>query len=234
MGGLHLSITPPESPPLPLAGARESSSSKNSTQGAARRACAKTSRTFRSDSPTYMSNSYNTKSQRPKSSFLKGKKKRQKGRKKKEHGGEGGRPGFIYVWERKKKRRIYIYIYFFVAKGNNSLLVQTVTQKVARAWLEHVFVTPTPLPCIHLGGGVHGIPRAHKCFTVSSHPGRINASNRHISANGRRRRRCPMQNQSGRSSPCSLPHSPLHRGTHTQVVDGEREKAGLGGGGGAI
>ncbi len=38
-------MTPPESAPAPLAGARESSSSKNSTHGFARRALAKISRT---------------------------------------------------------------------------------------------------------------------------------------------------------------------------------------------
>lgn len=38
----HLSITPPESPLRPLLGARESSSSKKMTQGAAERALWKT------------------------------------------------------------------------------------------------------------------------------------------------------------------------------------------------
>lgn len=38
----HLSITPPESPLRPLLGARESSSSKKMTQGAAERALRKT------------------------------------------------------------------------------------------------------------------------------------------------------------------------------------------------
>lgn len=51
-------MTPPESPPLPLAGARESSSSKKRTQGAAILACANTSLTLRSDSPTYISSSW--------------------------------------------------------------------------------------------------------------------------------------------------------------------------------
>mmetsp|Transcript_8871 Transcript_8871/g.25305 ORF Transcript_8871/g.25305 Transcript_8871/m.25305 type:complete len:406 (+) Transcript_8871:325-1542(+) len=49
-----LSITPPESPPLPLAGAKESNSSKNRMHGAAPLAFANTSLTLRSLSPTYM------------------------------------------------------------------------------------------------------------------------------------------------------------------------------------
>mmetsp|Transcript_3096 Transcript_3096/g.7746 ORF Transcript_3096/g.7746 Transcript_3096/m.7746 type:complete len:326 (+) Transcript_3096:376-1353(+) len=48
------SMTPPESPPLPLAGASESSSSKNTMHGAALLALAKISLTFLSLSPTYM------------------------------------------------------------------------------------------------------------------------------------------------------------------------------------
>mmetsp|Transcript_26635 Transcript_26635/g.63116 ORF Transcript_26635/g.63116 Transcript_26635/m.63116 type:complete len:393 (-) Transcript_26635:1403-2581(-) len=48
------SITPPESAPAPRAGASASISSKKTTQGAARRARANTSRTWRSLSPMYM------------------------------------------------------------------------------------------------------------------------------------------------------------------------------------
>ena len=48
------SITPPESPEMPRAGASASSSSKKMTHGAARRAFWKMSRTFFSLSPTYM------------------------------------------------------------------------------------------------------------------------------------------------------------------------------------
>mmetsp|Transcript_53830 Transcript_53830/g.73535 ORF Transcript_53830/g.73535 Transcript_53830/m.73535 type:complete len:254 (+) Transcript_53830:331-1092(+) len=51
------SITPPESDPRPLAGARESSSSKKRTQGAEVLAASNTFLTFFSDSPMYMSNS---------------------------------------------------------------------------------------------------------------------------------------------------------------------------------
>lgn len=75
--GTHLSITPPESPPLPLAGAKESSSSKNSTHGAADRAWANTSRTFRSDSPTYISRSCVTKNSMKSREFCRKKRKRQ-------------------------------------------------------------------------------------------------------------------------------------------------------------
>lgn len=80
----HLSMTPPESPPRPLAGARESSSSKNNTQGAANRACANTSRTFRSDSPTYMSRSWGGKGSH-----------KQKGQKWRGGGGVGGSEGTL-------------------------------------------------------------------------------------------------------------------------------------------
>mmetsp|Transcript_10455 Transcript_10455/g.26588 ORF Transcript_10455/g.26588 Transcript_10455/m.26588 type:complete len:276 (-) Transcript_10455:8-835(-) len=48
------SMTPPESAPAPRAGASASISSKKITQGAARRARANTSRTWRSLSPMYM------------------------------------------------------------------------------------------------------------------------------------------------------------------------------------
>mmetsp|Transcript_18411 Transcript_18411/g.58528 ORF Transcript_18411/g.58528 Transcript_18411/m.58528 type:complete len:201 (-) Transcript_18411:215-817(-) len=50
-------MTPPESLPLPRAGARESSSSKKSTQGCMSRAFWKRLRTFRSLSPMYMESS---------------------------------------------------------------------------------------------------------------------------------------------------------------------------------
>lgn len=50
----YLSITPPESPDLPLFGASESNSSKKITQGEAARALEKTCLTFSSDWPTYM------------------------------------------------------------------------------------------------------------------------------------------------------------------------------------
>mmetsp|Transcript_56594 Transcript_56594/g.175982 ORF Transcript_56594/g.175982 Transcript_56594/m.175982 type:complete len:370 (+) Transcript_56594:895-2004(+) len=51
------SMTPPESLPRPRAGARESSSSKNKTQGCRSRALWKRFRTFRSLSPMYMERS---------------------------------------------------------------------------------------------------------------------------------------------------------------------------------
>ena len=47
-------MTPPLSAPAPRAGARASSSSKKTTHGAACLARSNTSRTFFSDSPTYM------------------------------------------------------------------------------------------------------------------------------------------------------------------------------------
>lgn len=46
----HLSITPPESPLRPLLGARESSSSKKTTQGAAERALQNTERNMETHS----------------------------------------------------------------------------------------------------------------------------------------------------------------------------------------
>ncbi|ANB12920.1 hypothetical protein AWJ20_1198 [Sugiyamaella lignohabitans] len=47
-------MTPPESPDLPLLGATESNSSKNTTHGLASRAFWNTLRTLASDSPIYI------------------------------------------------------------------------------------------------------------------------------------------------------------------------------------